>query len=260
MEIGISVSSVAQVEAIARLGVKHSFLGTYDKNFEAIMAKLKECGIVCDTLHAPFSAINDMWSEDEEKGAAELAAQKASIDLCAAYAVPVVIIHVSSGRPMPPINDKGIARYDSLVAYAREKGVRIAFENLRYAENLDFLLRRYPDMGFCWDTGHECCYTPGVRYMPMYGDRVIALHIHDNACGMDTDDHVLPFDGKIDFETVAADLAAADCRCTLMLEIGRSSFINGKAIYEAMSYEEYYTRAIAAAQRLSDMVEAKRGK
>ncbi len=258
MEIGIGVSTVAQVEAIARLGVKHSFLGTSDKNFEAIMAKLKECGITCDTLHAPFNAINDMWSEDEEKGEAELKSQMEAIDLCVKHGVPTVIIHVSSGRPMPPINDKGIARYDALVAHAREKCVKIAFENLRYVENLDLVLRRYPDMGFCWDTGHEQCYTPGVRYMPMYGDRVIALHVHDNACGVDTDNHLLPFDGKIDFETVTADLAAADCRCTLMLEIGRDSEVDGKAIYEAMSYEAYYTRALAAAQRLSDMVEAKR--
>ena len=258
MEIGMEVSTVAQVEAIAKLGVRHAFLGTHVKNFEAIMAKLEECGIICDTLHAPFHAINDMWSEDEEKGAAELAAQKVSIDLCASYGVPIVIIHVSSGRPMPPINEKGLARYDSLVAYAREKGVRIAFENLRYVENLDLLLRRYPDMGLCWDTGHENCYTPGVRYLKLYGDRVIALHVHDNACGVDTDDHVLPFDGKINFETVTDDLAAIDCRCTLMLEIGRHCSIGGKAIYEAMSYDEYYGRALNAAKRLSDMVEAKR--
>ncbi len=251
-------STIAQVEAIASLGVRHSFIGSYAKDLDKVMAKMKECGITCDTFHAPFSHINDMWSEDAEKGAAELASQKETIDLCVKYGVPVVITHVSSGRPMPPIHDAGIARYDELVSYAREKGVKIAFENLRYAENLALLMERYPDMGFCWDTGHECCYTPGVRYMSLYGDRTIALHVHDNACGFDTDDHVLPFDGNINFETVAEDLAKSDCRCTLMLEIGRSSMIDGKALYESMSYAEYYGRAVAAAHRLSAMVEERR--
>ena len=207
---------------------------------------------------APFSSINNMWSEDDEKGAAELALQKEAIDVCVKYGVPVVITHVSSGRPMPPINEKGLARYDAVVAYAREKGVRIAFENLRYLENLALLMERYPDMGFCWDTGHEYCYTPDVRYMPLFGDRTIALHVHDNACGFDTDDHVLPFDGNIDFETIADDLANANCQCTLMLEIGRGSSIDEKAIYEHMSYEAYYGRAVAAAHRLSAMVEERR--
>ena len=258
MEIGISVSTVEQVKAIAAQGVRRVFVGSDCKDLDRIMTKLGELDMICETLHAPFSAINDMWSEDDEKGRAELAAQMEAIDICVRYGVGVIITHVSSGRPMPPMNEKGFARYDTLVAYAREKGVRIAFENLRYLENLEALMARYPDMGFCWDTGHEYCYTPEVRYMPMFGDRTIALHVHDNACGFDTDDHVLPFDGSIDFETVASDLAAANCQCTLMLEIGRGCRINDEAIYEAMSYETYYSRAVAAARRLSDMVEAKR--
>ena len=258
MEIGISAFTVKEVEAIARLGVRHSFVGSYMKDLDKVIAKMRECGITCDTLHAPFSHINDMWSEDEEKGEAELKSQMEAIDLCVKHGVPVVITHVSSGRPMPPINEAGIARYDALVAHAREKGVKIAFENLRYLENLALLMDRYPDMGFCWDTGHERCYTPDVRYMPLYGDRTIALHVHDNACGMDTDDHVLPFDGKIDFESVAADLAKYDCKCTLMLEIGRSSIMDGEALYEEMSYGEFYGRAVASAHRLSAMVEERR--
>ena len=106
---------------------------------------------------------------------------------------------------MPPINEAGIARYDALVAHAREKGVKIAFENLRYLENLALLMDRYPDMGFCWDTGHERCYTPDVRYMPLYGNRTIALHVHDNDFHRDA--HTLPFMGAHDWNAITDALA-----------------------------------------------------
>ncbi len=254
MEIGISTHSLETIQAVAALGIKHTFLPSYAADFDGRMAEIRRVGMICDTLHAPFDAINDMWSEDAEKRAAELARQIEVVDRCAAYGVPTVIIHVSSGRPMPPITEEGLAGYDMLVARAREKGIKIAFENLRYEENLAVLMERYPDMGFCWDCGHQYCYTPGVRYMSTYGKRTVALHIHDNRCGMDTDDHYLPFDGAIDFDEVARDLADSGFDGALMLEIGKSWV----PLYADMTEEEYYLRAVASAKRLLGMVESYR--
>ena len=55
----------------------------------------------------------------------------------------------------------------------------------------------------------ECDTRVGAR--ELFGDRLCALHIHDNRCGVNTDDHLLPFDGSIDFEDVAIGWRASRC-------------------------------------------------
>ncbi len=260
METGIGIFSgisfEKQVECFKKHGIKRTFVSSEIKDFDKVMELFSENGIICETLHAPYDKINDMWGEDEAAAEAILNRLKDSVDKCAKYNIPVTIIHVSSGRPMPEINETGTKRYEELFAYAKEKGVTVALENLRYFENLKYLMTKYEDAGFCWDNGHEYCSTPGVKYIDLYGDRLAALHIHDNRCGFDTDDHFLPFDGAIDMEEIAKDLVKSGYAGTLMLEVGKSITVDGKAVYEKLSDEEYIEKAVASAKKLSDMVEA----
>ena len=258
MEIGISVFGgigyKEQAECLKKVGVSRTFIGSYHNEFDEAIKCFKNNGIICETLHAPFDKINDMWYEGEA-GDTMFKRLLDSVDKCSKNEIPVTIIHVSSGRPMTPISKIGDESYSRLVDYAKEKGVKVAFENLRYVENLEHNLKKYPDAGFCWDTGHEYCYTPGERIMPMFGDRLIALHIQDNACVVDSDDHLLPFDGNIHMETVAKDIAKSGYKGTLMLEVTKAAKYKGKPVYEDMTVEEYYQRAADAARKLADMVE-----
>ncbi|MBO5059620.1 MAG: sugar phosphate isomerase/epimerase [Clostridia bacterium] len=261
MEIGISLFSrmpyKEQIKCMKAVGVSRTFIDSHtleSDEFDDVMACLAKNDIICETMHSPFDKINDMWKEDET-GDAMLQRLLDSVDKCVKYNVPVLVVHVSSGRPMPEINEIGNARYKKLIDHAREKGVKIALENLRYLENLEHLMKLFPDAGFCWDCGHEYCATPGVRYMPLFGDRLAALHIHDNSCVLDSDDHVLPFDGKIDMETVASDIAANGYKGTLMLEISKFVKYGGEQIYEALTNEQFFAKAAEAARRLAAMVE-----
>ena len=103
-------------------------------------------------------------------------------------------------------------------------------------------------MGFCWDCGHEGCFTPGRRYMPLFGDRLICTHIQDNEGIYNKDTHLIPFDGALDFGYVAEALRSAP-EVPLTLELKR------KAVpYEGMSDEDYLARAAAAVKRLRDMI------
>ena len=197
-----------------------------------------------------------MWGEDEEKGKAILERLKDSVDKCAKYNIPVTIVHVSSGRPMVPISDAGIRRYSELFEYAKKKNVTVALENLRYLENLKYFMDNFSEPGFCWDTGHENCYTKGVDYMKLFGKRTAALHVHDNRCGNDTDDHLLPFDGNIDFDAVARSLAESGYKGTLMLEVGKDVNCGEAYPYTDMTDEEYFLKAKAAAERIAAMVDS----
>ncbi len=245
-----------QVKYFKKFGIGRTFIGSEQPDFEKEMQILKENGIICESLHAPYSNINDMWGEDEAAAESILNRLKDSVDKCERHGIPVSVVHVSSGRPMPEITGCGIRRYEELFDYAKKKGVTIALENLRYPENLAYFMDNYTEPGFCWDNGHENCYSLKVKFMELYGDRLSAMHIHDNRCGNDTDDHLLPFDGNIDFEYVAKALADSNYKGALMLEIGKNVTVDGEAVYGNISEEEYVRRAAEAVKKLADMVES----
>ena len=237
-----------------------TFIGSETENFDEVMKIYTDNGITVETLHAPFNKINDMWGDDDEAGEAILARLFNSVDTCAKYSIPVTIIHVSSGRPMPEISGKGIARYENLFRYAEEKGVKVALENLRYLENLKYFMDRYDTPVFCWDTGHESCYTDGIHHMEYFGERLGALHIHDNRGEKDCDDHLLPYDSNIDFESVARYIAKSPFDGTIMLEVCRKAAPDGKEFYADLSDEQYVKRAADAVRRLAVRVEEIREK
>ena len=236
-------------------GIENTFISSEEPDFDKVMDIYIRNGITVETLHAPFDGINAMWGSDKEKGDRMLARLFDSVDKCAKYGIPATIIHVSSGRPMPEITEDGIKRYTELFAYAKEKGVKVALENLRYTENLKYFLDRYEEPGFCWDTGHENCYTDGVNHMELFGKRLIALHIHDNRGEKDCDDHLLPFDGKIDFEKAAKYIAESGYKGTVMLEICRNSNTEGLNFYSNITDEEYVKKAAEAAQKIASTIQ-----
>ncbi|MBQ8892796.1 MAG: sugar phosphate isomerase/epimerase [Clostridia bacterium] len=258
MEIGINIfdgiSHEKQAEIFEKLGVKRTFIASETPDFGAVVALYRSHGVEVEAVHAPYNGINAMWGEEEEAAQKMLARLKDSIDKCAVHGIPVSVVHLSSGRPMPQINERGEHRYKELFDYAVQKGVTVALENQRYKENLCYFLEKYQSPGFCWDCGHEYGVTGRVGFMKMFGHRLAALHIHDNRCGVDTDDHLLPFDGNIDFEEVANLLAESGYQGTLMLEVGKLASIDGKPVYAHLSDEEYIQKAAEAARKIAQKI------
>jgi sugar phosphate isomerase/epimerase len=264
MNIGMNIYDgiplTRQVEYFKKYGVTSTFLGGEIPEFDQAMVLLQENGILCESLHAPYNGINAMWGEDEEAGQKMLDRLKDSVDKCAKYGIPVVVVHLSSGRPMTPISKIGLQRYEALFSYAQAKGVTVALENQRYLENLSFFMEHYDTPAFCWDNGHQYCCLNGVDLMGMFGHRLAFLHIHDNRNQLDTDDHLIPFDGNIPFDEVARQIAESGFEGTLMLELGKLTTIDGKPVYGDMNDEEYIQRAATAARQVAEMVEVWRAR
>lgn len=260
MNIGINIDTgmdfEQQLKILKENGITRTFMGSKVENFDYFMELADKYGVVCETIHAPFDKINDMWSEDEVAGREMLGRLKEYVDKCAKYNIPVTVVHVSSGRPMPEITEIGVKRYEELFDYASEKGVKVALENLRYFENLKYFFDRRDDVGFCWDDGHQYCRGENIDYMGMFGKRTIALHIHDNRAELDTDDHLLPFDGKIDFDIVAKAIADSGYDGTLMLEVFKEASRGDEKLYENLTYDEFIKRAVVSLNKLNDMVES----
>lgn len=234
-------------------GFSTTFVGTYYPKLEAAIDAAAENGLEFEFLHAPFRGINPIW-EPTLEGEEFLKKLTDAVDIAEKYGIKALACHVSSGNNPPNINDVGLLRFARFIEYAKSKNVRLAFENQRKIANLAYLFEKFPDITFCWDTGHEECFAHGTRFMPLFGDKLDIVHIHDNHKLPDGDDHMLPFDAEIDFERVAKSLAEANLKNSLMLEVD-----NKPEFYSGVSPEEFFSRAAAAVRKLADMVDYYRG-
>lgn len=259
MKVGIIQDSYGgiPIEKEIRLMKENGFSATFmfceHENFDQNVTAFRAAGIDVETIHAPFDGINQMWLEGEA-GDRMLERLRFCVDAANRNSIPLVVVHLSSGETPPKINETGNRRFDLLIQYAREKGVLLAFENQRKLGNIAHIFDYYEDARFCWDVGHEACFTNGREYMPLFGQRLSALHIHDNTAEYNKDEHMIPYDGKIDLDKAARFIANASFDGTLMLEVVRSA----STFYENLSPEEYFHRAGEAAKRMAAAVESYR--
>jgi sugar phosphate isomerase/epimerase len=261
-KIGINMHAVRglsdeeYVKTIKELGFGAVFTGVPSsetaKKWNELFAKYD---IAWETMHSPFHHINDMWLDNED-GARMHQDLLHAVDMCAEAGVPITVIHLSSGFTPPDLTPLGHKRYDAIVEHAAKKGVTLAFENLRKLGNFAYFMERYenaPNVAFCWDNGHENCYTPDFEFMPLFHKRLVCTHLHDNDGGRGNDQHWLPFDGVVNFDRVAEHLRNSPFKGTLMLEVG----CGDKNRYPNITSEAYLQRAADAIKRLRDMVEDK---
>ena len=264
MKIGISWDAYGrdeleysfQGELFRANGVFNTFTDSEHQDFNKHAESIINEGITIDTLHGPFSGkinINSMWLPGED-GEYMLSRLTSGVDNCARFGIPVLVVHLSSGDICPGINDTGHERFARLVEYADRNNVVIAFENQRKLANIAFAFEEFPTAGFCWDCGHEACFAGGREYMPLFGDRLCALHIHDNYAVQEGDKHMIPFDAGLDFNRITGHIAKSGFEGTVMLELARHT----SGAYEDFTPEDYYARAASAASRLRGMIEEKR--
>jgi len=176
-------------------------------NYLAFARQLKKIGedngIRCNQSHAPFPPtcppIRDMM--------------KRAIECTAEAGGQICVIHPYH-LESPEFNAEF---YGELLPFAKECGVKIATENMlskprgsdRYYPAACATPESYlahlnavndPDFVACLDIGHAeitASGTSAVALIHALGDRLQALHIHDN--DKKTDQHQLPFTGCINF-------------------------------------------------------------
>lgn len=258
MKLGISYNCYAgldddtQIALMKRNNFENTFIGSENPRLDEVIKKLKQENIFCENLHGPLSTetsnVNDMW-RNSERSEEIFSRIMDGVEKCGKYEIPTIVLHVTAGHTPPRPNERGYTRFIKVFERAKELGVEIACENIRPYGNLAFILEQFPEAGFCWDVGHEACSGDSVRFMPMFGNRLKALHIHDNM--LDGDHHMIPYDGKIDFVRVARHIADASYNGSLMLELSTRQ----SDLYNGISPDEYYERAGKAALKLSKEIE-----
>lgn len=129
-------------------------------------------------------------------------------------------------------------RMGDVLAKAGGLGVRIALENAW--EERPEALARLVDLlppgaaSVCLDTGHICAFSrlPAARWWELLGERVIALHLHDNDGS--SDDHLPPGRGIFDFPALAEILRRRAPLPLMTFEVDVEGAIEGRAYFEAL--------------------------
>jgi len=179
---------------------------------------IRKYGLKIENAHFSFAGINSIW-EDTPDGEDFLKKYFLYIDDCKKYEIPAAVMHITSGEDTPPLGQTGLDRFKALVERAEKNGITLALENVRKFKYLDYLFSNIQSdrLKFCYDCGHENCFTPGVDYLSKYGNKLIALHLHDNdGTG---DQHKLPFSGTVNWEKIMKKINELNYKGALSLEV-----------------------------------------
>ena len=253
-----------------------SFFAYWEENMDVAALKkvADEEGMIFQSLHAPSGiGSRHLWYESEET-AVHMQIFTDCLRDCAANNIPIMVLHSFYGFDLHEPTEFGLENYGKLVDEARRLGVTIAMENLEGEEYLAALLEHFKDdpaVGFCWDSGHEACYTHrDLLAEPHHGPKLVATHLNDNLgtrdcnnelTGLD-DLHLLPFDGIIDWQDVARKLAKWNFNDILMFELkpkGQPGRHESDA-YARMSPVEFVTNAYMRCCRVAALFIAEKNR
>lgn len=204
-------------------------------------------GLYYETSHSTIPGSTSIW-QNGELGDRYAETLFSCIDNCALHDVPILVVHIATDDNKPNFQDIGLKRLEQVVEHALQKNIKIAFENINNAKYLFDTLNHFlgDNVGFCYDCGHESCHTPEVKYLPLLSNRLICTHIHDNH-GKD-DEHLIPFDGCIDFKNICTELSKCTQRVNITLELTYT-------VYQSRySKEEFLAKSFSAAKKLLDYI------
>ena len=225
-------------------------------NYLAFARRLKKIGedngIVCNQSHAPFPTCCP-----EIRGY-----YKRAIECTKEAGGKICIIHPDNNKSA----EENAEMYLELLPFAKDCGVKIATENMwnwnkekghscfaacatpeSFCAHLEAVNNDY--FVACLDIGHaemKGSDTNAVEMIKALGDKLQALHIHDN--NKLNDSHQIPFSMEIDFDKIVKALK----------EIGYSGYLTLEADrylsdYTAENVEEGVRNLAEAAGRIRDM-------
>jgi sugar phosphate isomerase/epimerase len=222
-----------QLPMIKAAGFTHISLGGGDlehsrylnasgqKNLKSLLAEydLRVCSV-----HAPFRSNVDISSSDPVPAKAALALLKKCVDAAEILGAGTVIFHPDPDPAGNPERRKEVLANQvvKLIDHIGPRDIKLAAENLRSEivnEILCHTLDMIPDpkYGLCFDTSHDNLISRPMGLLLMYGPRMVTTHISDNRG--EKDDHLLPFEGVIDWNKFCGIFARIKYPGPFLLEV-----------------------------------------
>ena len=161
---------------------------------------------------------------------------KRALDLAEYIPFRYCVQHVARGRDIPDQRrwDAAFSSLEHLSLFAKHRGVTLALENtpgeMATPTNLKSFIEdtRLTSLKLCFDTGHAHLEGGVTAGFEAIRDLVVTTHVHDNRG--ERDDHLLPYDGTIDWDAVLAVLPAD---APIVLELKEPASATGSADLQA---------------------------
>lgn len=240
-----------QLRAIAEAGFDTVAL-SYDETPLAEQAAFaRELGLTIDNVHLSCDDMSHIWY-DTPRGEAIGERLCREIRELGELGIGIGVVHATYGPNEIPEEQLpvGLARFERAVALAKECGVKLAIENTRVARPVCYLLDNLHSdaFGFCWDSGHENFCSPDIDFLSLYGDRLIAMHLHDNDGTNDMHWNLFHPKSTMKWEERVPTLK----KCKLFEKI----IALEAAELEDASAIEHFTRAMDGAKKLAALLDA----
>ncbi len=199
---------------------------------------LADAGLELHGIHAPVadSFVGGRWGKpltlasiDPEARALAVAEAERALHIARRIPAKVLVAHLGLARsqnPSPGDNSRDAARrsIEELCQAATPLGVRIAVEVIpnelsRVASLVHFVEEdlEAADVGVCLDFGHAHMDGDLLDAIEAVSGHLITTHVHDNHGR--ADDHLVPFDGTIDWPAAMTAVQKVGYDQTLLLEI-----------------------------------------
>ena len=207
-----------------------------------LMESLRDTGLLPHAVHAPIadSLRNGVWGSplsiatgDEKARTRARGEVEAAVRCAHRIGAPFVVVHVGvpeSQGPGPEDNRPEVARrsIEALDEVASSLGVRLALEvipnRLSTAERLVRFIEddlELPDIGVCFDFGHAQLAGDLLDAIETLSGHVLTTHVHDNRGR--TDDHLVPFEGLINWDAGLMALQKIGYEGVLMFELAAAA-------------------------------------
>jgi len=200
-----------------------------------IAASLEELGLQLQSLHAPTerdssqgrgSGLPVSISEPERIRRQEAVDEvKRALDVAEIIPFRYLVQHLGSSRQAadPRNLDAAFGSLEHLSAFAKQRGVTIALENTPSeigapASLVQFVKETHlRDLRFCFDVGHAHLDGGVDANFGLMRELVVTSHLHDNHG--EKDEHLLPYEGSIDWDAAFAALSTGPEIPALVLEL-----------------------------------------
>ena len=263
---GYTVPTTEVVKIIAQAGFDAvSPLWKWGIDLTDVVGTARSCGLALQSLHAPFHGAAALWSEDAAVSSPAVEELLEALEDCRRFDIPVMVMHTWIGFEYTQTpNEAGLRNFGIIVEKAKEYSIQIAFENTEGDEFLFALMdhfKGHPSVGYCWDSGHEMCYSHSEDLLAKLGDRLIMTHLNDNL-GVSRFDgktywtgdlHLLPYDGIADWDVLIQRLRKSKKLEILNFELNITSKPNRHEndVYAQMPLEQYFAEAYKRACRIA---------
>jgi len=199
----------------------------FDSDYQLFPKYADDNDLFIETIHAPYNGVNDIWI-DNEVGHNFMERIIKLVSVCSLYKIPTLVLHPehknkNKHSELPDNFNIGLDRIKKMIEEAERLNINIAIENMCRPEYLDVIFSNIKSkrLGFCFDSGHWNIFMPYIDLLSLYGDKLMALHLHDNDGKEDW--HALPLSGNINWNDIAKILRGIKYNGAISLEVGNKT-------------------------------------